>query len=61
MPSLDEEVVLVVFDEAVAGELDDHFAEDLEHSVAIDLGRWRRRTVGQRVLERVTTLASPWM
>jgi cardiolipin synthase A/B len=59
--SLDDEVVVVVFDEAVAEELDEHFEEDLDHSRAIDLGRWRRRRAGPRVLERVTTLASPWM
>lgn len=59
--SLDDEVVLVVFDPAVARALDDHFEEDLQYSEGIDLDRWRRRTHVQRVLERVTTLASPWM
>ena len=59
--SLDEEVVLVVFDEAVAEALDDDFVEDLEHSEAIDLGRWQRRTVGQRLLEHTAMLARPWM
>ena len=59
--SLDEEVVLVVFDEDVAGELERHFDEDLECSEEIDLDRWHRRTAVQRVFERATSVASPWM
>jgi cardiolipin synthase A/B len=59
--SLDEEVVLVVFDDRVADELDRDFDEDLDHSESIDLERWKRRTPGQRALERVFLLARPWM
>ena len=59
--SLDDEVVVVVFDEDVAHELDRHFDEDLGYSEEIDLSRWRRRASGQRALERVMALASPWM
>lgn len=59
--SLDEELVLVAFDEDVARRLDDRFDVDLEVSTEIDLGRWRRRNGRQQVLERVMTLARPWM
>lgn len=59
--SLDEEVVLVVFDEEVTGLLDDHFEEDLEYSTELDFERWRHRKAGQRILEQVMSIARPWM
>ena len=59
--SLDEELVLVVFDEDVARRLDDRFDVDVEVSEEIDLGRWEHRAGAQRVLERAMTLARPWM
>jgi cardiolipin synthase len=49
---LDEEVNLVVFDPTVVAELDAQFDEDLEASERIERGRWRRRSLPQRVLER---------
>ncbi|MFP5488563.1 MAG: phospholipase D-like domain-containing protein [Acidimicrobiia bacterium] len=59
--SLDEEVVLVAFDDAVAGALDRQFERDLEVAEPIDLPRWRRRMPLQRVLEQAVSLARPWM
>lgn len=59
--SLDEEVVVVVFDDQVAAELDGHFDEDLAYSEEIDLDRWERRNLGQRGLERALRLARPWL
>ena len=59
--SLDEEVVLVAFDENVAGVLDRQFDADLGFSEAIDLGRWGRRSLWQRGRERVMNVAQPWM
>jgi cardiolipin synthase len=49
---LDEEVNLVVFDPAFVAELDAQFDEDLESSVRIEPGRWKRRSLPQRALER---------
>lgn len=49
--ALDEEVNLVVFDPAVVGVLEDHFADDLERSEPIDLERWRGRNPVQRAAE----------
>ncbi|HEY3486232.1 MAG TPA: phospholipase D-like domain-containing protein, partial [Ilumatobacteraceae bacterium] len=59
--SLDEEVNLVIFDPEVVAELDHDFDRDLEHSVALDLSRWKDRSVVQRGLERVIRVAEPWM
>lgn len=59
--SLDEEVVLVVFDDRVADLLEEHFEEDLTYSEELDLDRWRRRNLRQRMLEQAMTLAGPWM
>ncbi len=59
--SLDEEVNLVVFADDVADRLDDHFRSDLEFSEGIRLGRWRNRRPGRRVLERMMTVARPWI
>ncbi|MFV0127982.1 phospholipase D-like domain-containing protein [Streptomyces sp. HMX112] len=47
----DEEVMLAVLDTAFTATLDQHFDEDLEHSVLIEEGRWKRRPVAQRVRE----------
>ncbi|MFJ7147109.1 phosphatidylserine/phosphatidylglycerophosphate/cardiolipin synthase family protein [Streptomyces sp. NPDC100445] len=51
----DEEVMLAVLDEAFTAELDRDYDEDLRNSVDIDLGRWRRRAVLQRVKEAAVT------
>ncbi|MEU9979779.1 phospholipase D-like domain-containing protein [Streptomyces sp. NPDC050856] len=47
----DEEVMLAVLDTAFTATLDQHYDEDLEHSVLIEEGRWKRRPVAQRVRE----------
>ncbi|MEZ5297221.1 MAG: phospholipase D-like domain-containing protein [Ilumatobacteraceae bacterium] len=59
--SLDEEVDIVAFDRAVTAELDADFDADLEFAEAIDPHRWRRRWIGQRVIERGAALVRPWM
>lgn len=59
--SLDEEVVVVIFDDEVAALLDEHFDEDLDHSEQLDPDRWGSRHLGQRVLEQMITVARPWM
>ena len=40
--------------------LDAHFDEDLERSVRIEPGRWDRRTMWQRGLERAITPLRAW-
>jgi cardiolipin synthase len=51
----DEEINLVAMDPQVVEILDRHFEEDLERSVRIRSSRWRKRSVIQRVAERITT------
>jgi len=51
----DEEINLVAVDPRVVEVLDDHFEQDLARSVPISAGRWRERSVTQRVAERLTT------
>ena len=52
----DDEINIVILDEQIAGELDDHFLEDLKHSEKIDKGRWKRRSLLKRASEKVTLL-----
>ncbi|MEJ7800838.1 MAG: phospholipase D-like domain-containing protein, partial [Ilumatobacter sp.] len=59
--SLDDEVNLVVFDEAFARLLDDDFDDDLKRSEEIEPARWKRRSLPQRTLERAMNLARPWL
>lgn len=59
--SLDEEVNLVVFDDGFVNELDADFDTDLTRSESIDLSRWERRSLPQRLLERSMHLVRPWM
>jgi cardiolipin synthase A/B len=53
--SCDEEVNLVAMDPHIVEVLDNHFVQDLERSIPVSAGRWRRRSVTQRVAERLTT------
>ena len=53
---LDEEINLVVLDPELAATLDDQFDEDLKSSEQIEPGRWRRRPLHQRAMERVARL-----
>jgi cardiolipin synthase A/B len=57
----DEEVAMVVIDEATVGLLDHQFLEDLEHSRQIDLARWQRRSAAQRTLETAVTAIRRWL
>jgi cardiolipin synthase len=49
----DEEINMVIFDHSIVRVLDRHFDEDLERSIRIDPSRWKRRSVLQRVKEKV--------
>jgi len=49
----DEEINMVIFDPAVVKTLNTHFDDDLERSVQIDPRRWKRRSLTQRLKERV--------
>lgn len=51
--AIDDEVNLVVLHEPTVATLDRHFDEDLARSEALDLRRWRDRSVAQRVKEKV--------
>lgn len=53
---LNEEITLCVFDGGVSGFLSDVFAHDMERSEPIDLERWKRRPLRQRVAERASAL-----
>ena len=48
----DDEVVMVVFDEAVTAVLDGHMDEDLARSKPIDLDDWQERGLLQRIEEK---------
>ena len=52
----DDEVNVVILDERVTGELDEHFLDDLRHSDKVEKGRWKRRGLMKRVTEKVTHL-----
>jgi cardiolipin synthase A/B len=47
----DEEIMLAVLDEEFTATLDAHFEEDIGNGVLIEGGRWKRRSVAQRVRE----------
>jgi cardiolipin synthase A/B len=57
----DEEVALVVIDEATVATLQRHLAEDLDRCRAIDLSRWEHRSAGQRALEAAVTPIRRWL
>jgi len=54
---LHDEVTLCVWSEQFASRLGDAFAHDLEHSDRMQLERWKRRGVRERVAQGVTKLA----
>jgi cardiolipin synthase len=54
---LQDEVTLCVCSSEFAGRLDEQFERDLERSERIDLERWNRRSVPERVSEAVTKVA----
>lgn len=54
--ALNDEMNLVVYDQGIAGRLDQVFAEDLKHSARVDYETWRARPLRDRFVE---TLALP--
>jgi cardiolipin synthase len=56
--AFNNESALVVLDETFAGEMERAFEEDLRHSKQILLPEFRRRGIGQRILEQGATLLS---
>jgi cardiolipin synthase len=56
----DEEINVVVIDRALVRILDEQFSEDVERSVYIERGRWRRRPTGQRVAEAALRPVKRW-
>jgi cardiolipin synthase len=54
---LQDEVTLCICSSDFATRLDEQFERDLERSEAIDLERWNRRAVPERVSEAVTKVA----
>ena len=56
--AFNNESALVVLDETFAGEMEQAFEEDLRHSKQILLPEFRRRGIGQRILEQGATLLS---
>jgi cardiolipin synthase len=57
----DEEVAMVVIDQASVDLLDHQFLEDLQHSRQIDLSRWQTRSAPQRTLETAVTAIRRWL
>lgn len=53
---LNEEAVFGILDEEFARKLESTFAADLARSMEFDLERWRQRSIGAKVLERVSGL-----
>ncbi|MEV2246601.1 phospholipase D-like domain-containing protein [Streptomyces sp. NPDC049970] len=57
----DEEVMLTVLDPAFTASLDEHFDEDVQRSVLIEGGRWKRRPVTQRMREAAVLPIRRWL
>ena len=52
----DDEINVVILDEQVTGELNDHFREDLEQCEKVEKGRWKKRSLLKRAMEKITQL-----
>ena len=52
----DDEINVVFLDEQVAGELNDHFLEDLEQCEKVEKGRWKKRSLLKKASEKATHL-----
>ena len=50
----DDEINVVIQDEEVTGELNNHFEEDLEFCEKIERDRWKKRSLLKRGIEKVT-------
>jgi cardiolipin synthase len=57
----DEEVLLVALDREFVATLDADFEADLERSVRIDVSRWQRRSLPQRLAEAATLPFRRWL
>jgi cardiolipin synthase len=56
----DEEINVVALDPELVRVLDEQFDEDLERSVRIERGRWRRRNAWQRLNEKLVAPLRRW-
>lgn len=52
----DDEINVVMLDEEVTGELNDHFTVDLEHCEKVEEGEWKKRGIIKRTAEQITNL-----
>jgi cardiolipin synthase len=52
----DDEVNVVILDEKINGELNDHFTDDLNYCEKIKPGLWKKRSLLKRATEKVTLL-----
>ena len=59
--SLDDEANIVVLDRRTTELLDRHFDEDLARSRELDQERWQRRSLVQKVAEKVASLGGNHM
>lgn len=57
----DEEIALVVLDEATSRTLEEHFREDLSRSRELDLTEWRNRSLVQRAREAMVEPIRRWL
>lgn len=57
----DEEIAMAVLDPSFVQQLDEHFTQDLERSLEIDLDRWRNRSTSQRVVEKAVQPVRRWL
>ena len=52
----DDEINVVILDEKVTGELNDHFEDDLKHCEKVETGQWKKRSLLNRATEKITHL-----
>jgi cardiolipin synthase len=58
--SWDEEIEFVVIDPDLTAVLDGQFDDDLDRSIALERGRWHRRSSWQRAAEAVVRPVKHW-
>ncbi|MGH8886565.1 MAG: phospholipase D-like domain-containing protein [Egibacteraceae bacterium] len=54
--ALNDEITLSTWDKSIAAELADHFLDDLDASIELDLEGWSKRPLAKRLVERATAL-----
>lgn len=52
----DDEINVVILDEKVTAELNDHFLEDIENSEKVEIGKWKERSPIKKISEKITGL-----